>query len=107
MALLLADRTQLVEGIRVLDGMIKRKRQANAVFTFTDGQLSISVANTVVTVQASGEWTGTARISALMLFAAITPPPTDDLVRLTVDKDRMIIDRRSIRCDWVESKHRR
>jgi hypothetical protein len=62
MAILNVDRTQLIEGIRVLDGMVKRKRQARAILTFTDGVLSIKVANTTVDVHAAGDWPGTARV---------------------------------------------
>jgi hypothetical protein len=62
MPLLKVDRTQFLEGIRVLDGMISRKRQAKAILKFVDGVLSITVAKTAVDVWARGEWSGTAKI---------------------------------------------
>jgi hypothetical protein len=105
--MLRVDRTQLIEGIRVLDGMVRHKRQAKAKLTFTDGVLSIKIANTTVDVHAAGEWPGAAKIGAQMLFISISSPPANDPVTLTVEGDRLFIERRSTLCEWVESKHRR
>ena len=104
MAMLKVDRTQLIDGIRVLDGMVKRKRQARAILTFTDGVLSIKIANTVVDVQAAGDWPGTAKIGAQMLFISVSSPPAADPVTLSVEGNRFLMERRSTLCEWVESK---
>jgi hypothetical protein len=106
MAMLKADRGQFVEGVRVLAGMVKRKRQAKAIFTFDDGVLSIKVSNTIVEVRATGEWSGTATIGAQMLFISISSPPIADSVTLSVEGNRLLIERMSTLCEWVESKHR-
>jgi hypothetical protein len=107
MAMLKVDRTQLIESIRVLDGMVKRKRQAKAILKFTDGVLSITIANTTVDVHAAGDWPGAAKIGAQMLFISIGSPPTADPVTLSVEGNRFLIERRSTLCEWVESKRRR
>jgi hypothetical protein len=104
MAMLMVDRTQLIEGIRVLDGMVKRKREARATLKFADGLLSITIAHTTVDVHAAGDWPGAAKIAARMLFIAISSPPTADPVTLVVEGDRFFIERRSTLCEWVESK---
>jgi hypothetical protein len=64
MAMLKVNRAQLIDGIRVLDGMVMRKRQAKAIRTFTDGVFSIKIANTIVGIDAVSEWPGTARRSS-------------------------------------------
>lgn len=104
MAKLMVDRTQLIEGIHVLDGMVKRKREARATLTFADGVRSIRTANTSVDVHAAGDWPGAAKIAAQMLFITISSPPSADPVTLTVEGDRFFIERRSTLCEWVESK---
>ncbi len=98
------DRAQFLEGVRVLDGMVKRKQQAKAIFTFRDGLLTMKIANTVVDVPATGEWSGTAKMSAQVLFAATNPPPLTDTVTLKVEGSRMSIGRISTHCEWVESR---
>src|SRR5437016_6140043 len=40
--------------IRVPAGMVKRKRQAKAIFTFVEGVLSIKIDNTVAEMRAAG-----------------------------------------------------
>jgi hypothetical protein len=107
MAMLKVDREQFVEGVRVLAGMVKRKRQAKAIFTFADGVLSIKISNTVAEVRAAGEWPGTAKIGAQMLFISISSPPIADPVTLSVEGNRLLIERMSTLCEWVESKRRR
>jgi hypothetical protein len=107
MAMLMVDRSQLVEGIRVLDGMVKRKREARATLKFADGMLSIKIANTSVDVHAAGDWSGAAKIAAQMLFITVSSPPSADPVTLTVERDRFFIERRSTLCEWVESKRAR
>lgn len=104
--MLKVDRTQLIEGVRLLDGMIKRKRLARAILSFTNGMLSIKVANTIVDVHAVGEWPGTAKIDAQMLFVSISSPPAADPVTISVEANRFRIERRSTLCEWVESKRR-
>src|ERR1039457_3683465 len=104
MAMLKVDRTQLIDSIRVLDGMVMRKRQAKAILTFTDGVLSIKIANTIVGIDTVGEWPGTAKISAKMLFASISAPPTADPVTLSVEGNRFLMERSSTLCEWAESK---
>jgi hypothetical protein len=103
MAMLKVDRTQFLDGLRVLDGMVKRKHQAKAVFAFVDGLLSIKIANTVVEMPAAGQWPGTAKIHARMLFTA-SPPPSIDSVTLRVEGNRFFIERLSTLCEWIESK---
>jgi hypothetical protein len=105
--MLKVDRAQFIESVQLLDGMIKRKRQAKAVLTFKDGALSIKIANTIVNVYAVGDWPGSAKIGALMLLLSISPPPASDPVTLSVEGDRMRIERRSTACEWIEaSRHR-
>jgi hypothetical protein len=103
--MLTVDRTQFIEGLRILDGMIKRKHQAKAVLRFTGGVLTIRVANTAVDVDAIGEWPGTAKIAFRMLFTMANSPPTVDPVTLAVEGDRLVIERRWTLCEWVASKH--
>ena len=105
LAMLKVYRTELIESIRVLDGMVKRKRQAKAILTFKDGVLSIKIANTIEGVHAVGEWPGTAKIAAQMLFIWISSPSTADPVTLSVEGNRLIIERTSTLCEWVESKY--
>ena len=105
--MLKVDRAQFIESVQVLDGMIKRKRTAKAILTFTDGVLSIKIANTSVDVYAVGDWPGTAKIGALTLLLSISPPPAADPVTLSVEGDRMHIERRSTHCEWTESKRHR
>ena len=106
MAIPRVDRAELVEGLRLLDTMVTRKRQAKAVLTFADGVLSIKIANTGVGVRAEGEWPGTAMFAAQMLFISMNSPPTADPATLSVEDSRFLIERRSTLCEWIESKRR-
>ena len=107
MTMLQVDRAQFIDGVHVLAGMIKRKRQAKAVFTFANGLLSIKIANTVVEMPATGEWSGTAKIAAQVLFGSTSPVPTVDTVTLAVEGDRLSIGRISTHCEWTEIQNRR
>lgn len=98
------DRTQFLDGVRILAGMVVRKRQAKAVFNFGDGFLSVKIANTVIDVAASGEWPGSAKIGAQALFASISPEPSEDPINLTVEGNRMTIGRMSTNCEWIEGR---
>ena len=102
MTMLQVDGEQFLNGVHVLAGMIKRKRQAKAIFKFADGLLSIKIANTVVEIPATGDWSGTAKIAAQVLFRAVSPVPTVETVTLTVEGSRLSIGRISTHCEWAD-----
>jgi|ERR1035441_23373 len=107
MPLLKVDRTQFLEAVEVLVGMTKRNRMAKAMLTFANGALSIKVGSTTMDVHAAGDWSGVAKTNGqAFLFASRDLPATDPLT-LKVEDDRLLIERRSVRCDWSESKPRR
>jgi hypothetical protein len=106
MAMLKVDRTQFVDAVEVLAGMTKRNRTAKAMSGFTNGVLSIKVGSTTVDVHSAGDWGGVAKTNGqAFLFASRDLPATDPLT-LKIEDDRLLIERRSVRCDWKESKPR-
>jgi hypothetical protein len=106
MALLKVDRAQLLEAVEVLAGMTKRNRMAKAALTFTNGVLSIKVGSTIMDVHAAGDWSGIAKTNGQAFLLASRDLPANDPLTLKVGDDRLMIERRSIRCDWRESKPR-
>jgi hypothetical protein len=104
MALLRVDRTQLMDAVEVLAGMTKRNRVAKATLTFMNGVLSIKVGSTTMEVQAVGDWNGVAKTKGQAFLLAFRDLPATDPLTLKVEVDRLLIERRSIRCDWGESK---
>jgi hypothetical protein len=107
MALLKVDRAQLLEAVEVLVGMTKRNRMAKAMFTFTNDVLSIKVGSTTMDVRATGDWSGVAKTNGQAFLLASRDLPATDPLTLKVEEDRLLIERRSVRCDWSESKPRR
>jgi len=106
MPLLKVDRTQFVEAVEVLAGMTKRNRTAKAMLTFTNNVLSIKVGSTTMDVNAAGDWNGVAKTNGqAFLFACRDLPATDPLI-VKIDVDRLLIERRSVPCDWIEFKTR-
>ena len=107
MPLLKVDRTQFLEAVEVLVGMTKRNRMAKAMLTFANGVLSIKVGSTTMDVHAAGDWSGVAKTNGQAFLSASRDLPATDPVTLKVEGDRLLIERRSVRCDWSESKLRR
>jgi hypothetical protein len=104
MPLLKVDRTQFVEGIELLAGMTKLNRMAKAMLTFTNGVLSIKVGSTAIDVHAAGDWSGVAKANGKAFLIASRDLPATDPITLKVEDDRLLIERRSVRCEWSESK---
>jgi hypothetical protein len=107
MPLLKVDRTQFLEGVEVLAGMTKRNRRLRAALTFANSVLSIKVGSTAVDVYAAGDWSGVARANGQAFLIAGCDLPVTDPLTLKVEDGRLFIERRSVQCDWSESKPRR
>ena len=106
MPLLKVDRTQFVEAVEVLAGMTTRNRTAKAMLTYTNNVLSIKVGSTTMDVHAAGDWNGVAKTNGqAFLFASRDLPATDPLI-VKIEVDRLLIERRSVPCDWIEFKTR-
>jgi hypothetical protein len=106
MPLLKVDRAQFVDAVEVLAGMTKRNRTAKAMLTFANNVLSIKVGSTTMDVHAAGDWKGVAKANGqAFLFASRDLPATDPLI-VKVEDDRLMIERRSVQCDWSEFKPR-
>ncbi|MEN6532401.1 MAG: hypothetical protein ABFD89_01985 [Bryobacteraceae bacterium] len=104
MPLLKVDRRQSLEGIEVLAGMTKRNRVVKAMLTFSNGVLSVKLGSTAVDVYAAGDWSGVAKTNGQAFLLASRDLPASDSLTLKVEDDRLLIERRSVRCDWSESK---
>jgi len=107
MPLLKVDCAQFLEAIEVLSGMTKRNRMMKATLTFTNCVLSIKVGSTTMDVHAAGDWSGVAKTNGQAFLSASRDLSATDPVTLKVEGDRLLIERRSVRCDWNESKLRR
>lgn len=107
MPLLKVDCAQFLEAIEVLAGMTKRNRMMKATLTFTNCVLSIKVGSTTMDVHAAGDWSGVAKTNCQAFLSASRDLSATDPVTLKVEGDRLLIERRSVRCDWNESKLRR
>ena len=100
MPLLKAPRTQFLEAVEISAAILKRKRQAKAVFSFRDGLLTVAIANSSSDVPAEGDWSGVAKCPALFLLRAIDPPPAADPVIISCENGRLTIGRVSTACEW-------
>jgi hypothetical protein len=100
MALLTVSRAQFLEAVAISAAILRRKRQAKAVFSFRDGFLTVAIANSSSAVSAEGEWPGIAKCPALFLLAATDPPPANDPVTIRCENGRLSIGRFSTACEW-------
>jgi hypothetical protein len=106
MPLLKVDRAQFVDAVEVLAGMTKRNRMAKAMLTFANNVLSIKVGSNTMDVHAAGDWNGVAKANGQAFMSASRDLPATDPVTLKVEDDRVLIERRSVHCEWTESKQR-
>ena len=106
MPLLKVDRAQFVDAVEVLAGMTKRNRMAKAMLTFANNVLSIKVGSTTMDVHAAGDWNGVAKTNGQAFLSASRDLPATDPLIVKVEDDRLMIERRSVRCDWSEFKPR-
>ena len=104
MPLLKVDRSHFIDSVQVLVGMTKRNRIAKAMLTFSNDVLSIKVGSTAIDVPASGDWSGIAKTHGQAFLLASRDLPATDTLTLKVEDDRLLIERRSISCEWTESK---
>jgi hypothetical protein len=100
MPLLKVPRAQFLEAVELATGILKRKRQAKAIFSFRDGLLTIMIANSSSDVPAEGDWPGVAKSPALFLLRAVNPPPSADPVTITCNDGRLSIERVTTACEW-------
>src|ERR1035437_8143983 len=100
MPLLKVSRAQFLEAAKLGTAILKRKRQAKAVFSFRDGMLSITIANSSSDVPAEGDWPGVAKCPALFLLKVVNPPPNADPVTITCNDGRLSIERVTTACEW-------
>ena len=90
-----------LEAVEVASAILRRKRQAKAVFSFRNGLLTIAIAQSACDVPADGEWPGVAKTPALFLLRVVNPPPKADPVTITLNDGRLSIERVSTACEWL------
>ena len=101
------NRDQLVEAFAFLNHSFKpiarkrkRRETATLILQYKDGALTLDLEGTSFTVDASGSWSGTATVPAMILKSFSIIEPTEDPVRLWVADGKLHYESTSIACEW-------
>ena len=100
LAQLQVDRSKLVAGVQFLARLPKRFLKGDAILVFANGQLEISIGNSVSQVAATGCWPGEAQVSNIFVFALAKNAPAIDPIPFRVEAGRLHVASISFPCKW-------
>lgn len=100
MARLEVPRTQFVEELKRVKRVLKRKNPGQAILSFADGHLVLTLGGAQIQLPATGRWPGEARASASWLIPLATVPPVQDPVIFQVKNGRLYVATLSVECQW-------
>mgnify|MGYP005697905257 CR=1 FL=1 len=94
------EKKPFLNALKTLRISIRARQKDEAIISFADGELSIRVQDSVVTVPATGQWSGTAKIVARTLIPIVTFPPDPDPLPLRFVGERFFIAGWSVNGTW-------
>lgn len=96
------NQSELAQALKTLRKFIKRGQKDEAVFSLTDGMLTIDIGGITVKATASGKLHGQACIRWAYLIGVANVVPTEDPVVFRFEDNRLVIGSTSLPCIWQE-----
>lgn len=103
---LTVTQSELLPALRTLSGVVEPTQASEAVLTYKDGLLTISLPGASVDVPAQGAWPGLVRFPGLFLLSLARVPPRGDPLNLKVTGGRFRISTSSVQCSVEEVKQK-
>ena len=100
------SRTEFQRALKLLRKHATPHATEEAVMSFAEGMLTISVTGMEAALAAEGEWPGEARVSAGVLLRLSSVLPAGDPVALSVRDGRLYIGVTGFTCVWQEKTWR-
>ena len=92
------NRIELVEGLKKLSKLVKRKTKGDAILSLDNGVFVVSLDGISVESPAEGEFPGLVRIPGVMALTLSKILPADDPLLVAHDQQRLHIGTFSIPC---------
>src|SRR5688572_25366925 len=100
---LLVNRSELLEGLKQISKLVKKKGVGKGVFSYQDGDLLITLDGVSVRASAEGDLQGSVRIPGLSVLSLPKILPTDDPLPIRLEGERIFISSFSLPCELDEA----
>ncbi|MFT5393671.1 MAG: hypothetical protein ACI8PT_003873 [Gammaproteobacteria bacterium] len=99
------EKKPFLRALKSLRISIRARQKDEASLSFSSGLLSIRMLESVVSIPATGTWSGTAKVVARTLIPIVTFPPDPDPLPLRFVDDRFFIAGWSVNGIWQAEGH--
>jgi hypothetical protein len=98
------ERADLIDALKKLKKLVKRKTPAQAFLSFEKGMLVVSLDGISIECSAEGQFPGIVRIPGVKALTLSEVLPLEDPLTIGHDKQRLYIGPFSMSCGWLEGK---
>jgi hypothetical protein len=99
---LTVNRRELLEGLKKISKLVKKKGIGKGVLFFQDGALVVSLDGALIKASAEGDLPGFVRIGGLAVLSLTEALPPDDPLPIRVEGGRLFISKLSLPCEVDE-----
>lgn len=99
---LTVNRTELLDGLKHISKLVKKKGIGKGVLFFNDGALVVSLDGVLIKASAEGDLKGYIRIGGLAILSLSQALPPDDPLPIRVEGERLFISKFSLPCEVDE-----
>src|SRR3954465_6751601 len=92
------NRAELVEGLKKISKLVKRRTKGEALFSFEKGSLIVSLDGISIEAPAQGEFRGLVRVPGPKVLTLNKILPTEDPLRIGHDGERLYVGTFSMPC---------
>ena len=98
---LAVDRQHVLQGLKLVRKTVQRVHKSDrALVGFDGGWLTVEAGAVTFVAQATGAWPGNAIVSATLVRALATVPPTEDPIIVTCDGEHLRFGALKVVCKW-------
>ena len=101
---LLVNRADLIDGLKKLGKLVKRKTKAEALLSFEKGMLVVSLDGISIESSAEGAFPGFVRIPGAKALTLSKILPPEDPLTVAHDQQRLYVGTFSMPCAWLEGE---
>src|SRR5436309_471783 len=99
---LTVNRAELLEGLKQISKLVKKKKVGKGVLSYEDGALVVTLDGVSVRASAEGSMPGHVRITGLSVLSLAKALPADDPLPIRIEGGRLFISSFSLPCELDE-----